>query len=183
MTAPAWIDPRKMAAVVYDDGVAVDELLLAFARNLAERGVRLGGVVQMPRSGPGCGPKAPMELRDMATGETFPICQDSGRGAGDCSLNPGRLREAVSRIQTATMSEADLVFISRFGREEARGRGLHDALAYAALGGRPSLTAVRRSMVDPWLSFTDGIGTLLEARLWVLEDWWSELVRTTRKAA
>ena len=183
MTAPAWIDPRKVAAVVYDDGVAVDELLLAFARNLAERGVRLGGVVQMPRVGPGCGPKAPLELRDMATGETFPICRDTGRGAGDCSLDPGRLLEAVGRIQTAIAFDADLVIISRFGREEARGGGLRDALAYAALSGRPSLTAVRRGMVDAWLSFLDGTGTLLDHRLWVLEDWWSELVRTTRRAA
>ena len=183
MTPPAWIDPRKMAAVVYDDGVAVDELLLAFARNLAERGVRLGGVVQMPRSGPGCGPKAPLELRDMATGETFPICQETGRGGGDCSLDPGRLRQAVGRIQTATASGADLVFISRFGRAEARGGGLHDALAHAALSGVPSLTVVRRGMVDAWLSFSDGTGTLLDHRLWVLEDWWSELVRTRRRAA
>ena len=183
MSAQASPDPRKVTAVVYDDGVAIDELLLAFARNLAERGFRLGGVVQMPRGGPGCGPKAPMELRDMATGEIFPICQDSGRGAGDCFLDPGRLREASGRIQTATRSEVDLVFISRFGREEARGRGLREALACAALSGRPSLTAVRRGMVDAWLSFTDGIGTLLEARLWVLEDWWSEITRSTRRVA
>ncbi len=56
-------------------------------------------------------------------------------------------------------------------------------VAAAASSGRPTLTAVRRGMVDNWLSFTDGIGTLLEARLWVLENWWSELARKMKRAA
>jgi molybdate transport system ATP-binding protein len=183
MNEHAWIDPRKIAAVVYDDGVAVDELLLAFAGNLTETGHCLGGVVQVPRGGPGCGPKAPMALRDVASGEVFPICQELGPGGHDCALDPARLWEAAERIRTAAERNVDLVFVSRFGREEARGRGLRDALAAAALSGRPTLTAVRREMVDNWLSFSDGVGTLLEARLWVLEDWWRDLARTARKAA
>jgi hypothetical protein len=35
--------------------------------------------------------------------------------------------------------------------------------------------AVPRGLTSSWLSCTDGIGTLLDARLWVLRDWWSGL--------
>jgi hypothetical protein len=123
-----------------------------------------------------------MRLRDVATGEVLPICQELGPGPDDCGLDPAKLREAGQRIRTATESAADIVFVSRFGKEEARGRGFRDEYARAVLGGRPVLTAVRRGMVDNWFSFTDGIGTVLDARLWVLRHWWDEL-RGTRAAA
>ncbi|MGD0675048.1 MAG: DUF2478 domain-containing protein [Polyangiaceae bacterium] len=177
MSDELTLDPRKMAAVVYDSGVAVDDLLLVFARELMGEGVRIGGVIQIPRNGPGCGPTAPMQLRDVATGETFPICQDLGRGVGDCCLDPTMLRHAARRIRSATDSSADLVMVSRFGKEEARGQGFRDELARAILSGRPVLTAVRRGMVENWLAFGDGIGTMLDARLWVLKDWWNEIRR------
>jgi Protein of unknown function (DUF2478) len=41
----SWVDPRRLAAVVYDDGVAVDRLLETFASELGARGVSLGGVL------------------------------------------------------------------------------------------------------------------------------------------
>ncbi|HXX70391.1 MAG TPA: DUF2478 domain-containing protein [Polyangiaceae bacterium] len=177
------LDPRRIAAVVYDDGVAVDDLLLAFVRELLDAGVPLGGVLHVPRGPAGCGPTAPMQLRDVATGEVFPICHDRGHGGEDCCLDPAKLRHAADRIRAATESVVDLIVVSRFGKEEARGKGFRDELARAVLSGRPVLTAVRRGLVDNWFSFTDGIGTVLDARLWVLRDWWSELRRTPRVAA
>jgi molybdate transport system ATP-binding protein len=176
------LDPRKFAAVVYDDGVAVDDLLLVFARDLGSEGVRVGGVVQVPRRAPGCGPEAPLQLRDLATDEVFPICQDLGGGPADCCLDPTKLRQAAERIRSA-IELSDLVFVSRFGKEEARGKGFRDELARAALCGMPVLTAVHRGRVDNWLAFTDGVGTLLDARLWVLKDWWNEIATKTRVAA
>jgi truncated hemoglobin YjbI len=175
MNNETWVDPRKLGAVVYDVGVAVDELLLTFARDLAARGERVGGVIKIPPGGPGCGPRTPMRLYDVATGEAFPLCQDLGRHAEDCSLDPAMFRHAAVRIRAATEMAADLVFLSRFGKEEARGRGFREELAYAVQQGRAFLTAVPRGLVESFLSFTDGVGTLLDARLWVLEDWWREL--------
>lgn len=171
------MDPRKLAAVVYDLGVAVDELLLVFARDLATEGVRLGGVIQLPRGSPGCGPNAPRMLRDVATGETFSICRDLGRGAEDCALNPTALRHAAGRIRAAIDSDADLIFVSRFGKEEGRGHGLRRELARATFSGCPVLTAVPRGMVHNWLSLRDGMATMLDAHLWVLKNWWGEIAR------
>jgi molybdate transport system ATP-binding protein len=176
-------DPRRTAAVVYDDGVAIDDLLLVFARELADRGVRVGGVLQVPKGENGCGPEAPRRVRDLATGEDHPICWTARGGPDECGLDPGRLRLAAARVRAATASRVDLVFVSRFGKEEARGLGFLPEMSDAVLEGVPLLTAVRRSLVDRWLSWNDGLGTLLEARLWVLREWWGEVGRVTASAA
>ena len=81
-------NPGRLAAIVYDDGVAVDALLTTFARELRDAGVVIAGIVQMPPDGPGCGPGAPMRLQDVATGDVIPICQDLGSGAKSCRLDP-----------------------------------------------------------------------------------------------
>jgi molybdate transport system ATP-binding protein len=174
-------DPRKVAAVVYDDGVAVDDLLLVFARELGERGVRVGGLIQMPRET--CGPKVPLEIRDLGTGEVFPICRTLGPGEDDCGFDPSKLRLAADRLRAATDGDADLVFVSRFGKEEARGGGFCEEILHAAAAGRSVLTAVRRGNVGNWLALNDGVGTLLDARLWVLHCWWEDLRRTLPTAA
>jgi hypothetical protein len=175
MTDGAFLDPRKIAAVVYDDGVAVDELLLVFARDLVQRGVRVGGVVQLPRAGTGCGPEALMRVQDMATGDVFPICRRETLDPGDCSFDPTRLWHAARRVRSAIAARVDLVFVSRFGRTEARGGGLRPELIRAVAVGQPVLTAVRRGMIDSWLGVAQGVGTVLDAHLWVLEHWWNEI--------
>jgi molybdate transport system ATP-binding protein len=174
-------DPRRIAAVVYDDGVAVDELLLAFARDLVESGVRVGGIIQMPRET--CGPRAPMCIRDVATGEVLPICRTVGTAETDCAFDPSKLRSAAERIRTAAETGADLVFVSRFGKEEARGGGFRKEMLLAASEGRTVLAAARRGHVGNWLDMNDGIGTLLDARLWVMHCWWNELRRTPSSTA
>ena len=146
-----------------------------FARDLATDGVRVGGLVLLPRSEPGCGPQTPMQLHDVATGECFSPCENLGPNAAECRLDPVMLQRAAKRVHAAKEAAAELIFVPRFGREEARGEGFRDELARAISYNRRVLMAVPRGMTDNWLAFNDGIGTLLDARLWVLKDWWSEL--------
>jgi hypothetical protein len=56
-------------------------------------------------------------------------------------------------------------------------------LAYAISEGRIVLTAVKRSLLPSWHSFTGGQGTLLELRHWVVRDWWLENSSLRRQAA
>ena len=175
MSDEPWIDPRNIAAIVYDDGVAVDSLLSVFAADLVAAGTRIGGVIHVPRSEPGCGPKSLMKLTDLATGELIALCRTIS--VQQCALDPAGLELAAERVRTAGQDDAELVFLSRFGRQETAGRGYTDALGQAVRSGRPVLTAVRRGLVDNWLSAAGGVGTLLEARLWVLKDWWQEVHR------
>jgi molybdate transport system ATP-binding protein len=175
MSDETWIDPRRMAAVVYDDGVAIDLLLAVFAADLVAAGAQLGGVLHVPRLGPGCGPQALMQLRDLETGDIITLCQAEGMSGNGCTLDPAGIGHAARRIRAASEGDVDLVLLSRFGRQEAAGQGYSDALSLAVQKRRPVLTAVRRGLADNWLAACGGIGTVLEARLWVMKGWWREL--------
>ena len=56
-------------------------------------------------------------------------------------------------------------------------------LAFAISEGRTVLTAVKRSLLPAWRSFTDGQGTLLQPRLWVVRNWWDDLAYARPLAA
>ncbi len=56
-------------------------------------------------------------------------------------------------------------------------------LAYAISEGRTVLTAVKRSLLPAWNSFTGGQGTLLDHRHWVVRDWWLDISYFGARAA
>ncbi|MDX2204188.1 MAG: DUF2478 domain-containing protein [Hyphomicrobiaceae bacterium] len=167
------MSPNRLAAVVYDDGDSVDALLSAFARELLEAGTDIAGLVQMPPAEGSCGPSAPMCLRDVRTGMVLPIGQDLGPGARSCKLDPGALAAAAVMLRAMAERPCDLLFISKFSKQEAAGRGFRDEFAFAVEHGRTVLTGVRRGLVHHWLDFTGGDGTLLDCRLSALRHWWS----------
>ncbi|MGO9741304.1 MAG: DUF2478 domain-containing protein [Roseiarcus sp.] len=180
----AWgLDPNRIAAVIYEDGAAVDLLMTTFARELVERGVDATGIVQLPPDEAGCGAGALMKLMAVESGEILPLCQDLGPGAGSCCLDTSALASASRRLRDDASRPSDILFVSKFGKQEANGKGFRDEIAYAVGEGRLVLTAVKRNMLERWLEFTGGQGTLLEARLWVLRDWFVETARGRRAAA
>jgi molybdate transport system ATP-binding protein len=168
------LNPHRLAAIVYDDGRAVDALMTQFADELVGAGFDARGLVQLPPPKEGCGPRAPMRIRDLATGELIPICQDLGSGAKSCALDTSVLASASTRLRSAAETPSDIVFFSKFGKTEAAGGGFRSELAYAASEGRTVLTAVKRGLLDAYLGFTGGEGTLLAPRPWVLNNWWSD---------
>ena len=169
------ISPLHLAAIVYDNGVAVDALMSAFARELADAGTAIAGLVQLPPDGEGCGQGAPMCVQDVQSGRVFPICQTLGPGAVSCRLDSSALASASVRLRSMVDEPSALFFISKFSKQEAVGSGFRDEFAYAIAQGRTVLTAVRRNLLPNWLEFTGGVGTLLDCRLWVLRDWWNEV--------
>jgi Protein of unknown function (DUF2478) len=177
------LNPNRFAAIVYGDGAKVDGLMSSFARELVDAGVNARGVVQLPPDAEGCGPGALMKLRDVATGELIPLCQNLGRGAESCCLDSSALAGAAVRLRAAANTPCDILFVSKFGKQEVAGGGMRAEIAYAIAEGRTTLTAVKRSLLLAWLSFTGGQGTLLEPRLWVLRNWWQDLPASRRRAA
>jgi len=174
--AEADIDPRKIAAIVYDDRVAIDSLITAFASELSATGTRVAGLVQVPPLDGRCGPRTPMRLLDVATGETLEMCStNTGGEAPSCRLDPERFARASDHLLTLCEGYADLLLISRFGKMEAQGKGFRGAIARAVERRLPVLTAVRRGLLPGWFEFTGDIGTVLDARFWVLQQWWREI--------
>ncbi len=180
---PQTLNPNRFAAIVYDDGASVDGLMTRFAEQLVAAGVDARGIVQLPPDADGCGPGALMKLKDVATGEVIPLCQDLGPGAGSCCLDASALAGAAQRLRAAASGPSDLLFFSKFGKQEAGGAGMRAELAYAISEGRTVLTAVKRALLPAWSRFTDGQGTLLHPRDWVVRDWWADLSRLSRRAA
>ena len=180
---PQTLDPNRFAAIVYDDGVEVDGLMTSFARELIEAGVDARGIVQLPPDADKCGPAALMKLRDVATGDIIPLCQDLGPGAGSCKLDASALALAAQRLRAEASRPSEILFFSKFGKQEAAGAGMRAELAYAISEGRTVLTAVKRPLLSAWRSFTGGQGTLLESRLWVVRDWWAYVSYARREAA
>jgi Protein of unknown function (DUF2478) len=173
-TSSTWHDPRKRAAVVYDDGVAVASLLRVFAAELEEAGIALGGVLEGTPDGPGCGPGAAPEVSDALTGETIALCRQDSRGRS-CSPDAVAAAAVGRRMTLAWSRGAELVFLTRFGRREAAGQGFYEEHKVAGDGDSAVLTAVPRGLADRWLAAHGGTGTLLDARLWVLRQWWRGL--------
>lgn len=172
---------HTLAAIVYDGSFDVDALVRQFAAELSLSGVRVGGVVQLPFEQDACG--CSMRVRDLASGDVIAINQKLGAGSTSCSLDPGGLAAASIRIRRAIDDGCDLVIVSRFGRQEAAGRGFRDELAHACTSGLPVLTAVSRELVRPWQDFTGGLGELIDGRADALRLWWGGLRATAGQTA
>ncbi|MDR3495942.1 MAG: DUF2478 domain-containing protein [Ancalomicrobiaceae bacterium] len=179
-TSSDMLNAFEIAALVYDDGVSVDDLIGYFAGELRAGGSRIGGVIQLPPQEQGQKSEI-LRVYDLMSGETFPIKQQLGAGSTACSLDTRALADASMRIRRAVDSGVDLLFISRFGKQEAAGAGFRDEFGYAVASGVPVITSVRRVLVPEWLTFTGGIGTLLACRLKVLTEWWTETESRRKK--
>lgn len=166
------ISPLRLAAIVYDDGIAVDAVMADFARELQAAGTRVAGLVQVRPADTDAATGTAMSLRDVDTGDVMSICQDLGTGAMSCKLDADALAVASVRLHHLADAPSDLLFISKFSKEEAAGRGFRNEFAHAVENGRTVLTAVKRGLVADWIAFTGGNGTLLECEPAVLRDWW-----------
>lgn len=134
---------------------AADRLLASVAARLTGEGVWVAGVVQVHAS-PTAGP-AEMRARLLgAAGGEVVISLPLGPGSSGCRLDPGALEEAAQRV-TDALPNAQLVLISKFGRQEAAGRGFRPVLANALVRGLPSLVHVGSDVGDAFAAFTEGM--------------------------
>ncbi|NMG73896.1 DUF2478 domain-containing protein [Aromatoleum diolicum] len=165
-----------IAAIVYKPTDHIEPVLLEAARALAQQGVQLGGVLQhdIPTTiDDPCG----MELEDLANGERFALSQDLGSGSEACRLDPNALAHAAVAVRGALERGTELVFINKFGAQEACGSGLRAEMAMAVTSGVPVITAVGERFLPEWQHFTGGHSTLLDAKVESILAWWAGLAR------
>ncbi|XUM22310.1 DUF2478 domain-containing protein [Bradyrhizobium oligotrophicum S58] len=171
LPAPAEPNQPRLAAILYGPGDDADALLDAFAQELLQRGVRVGGIVQR-NTRDDAGKKSGMDVIDLANGDTISICQDLGTGSTACKLDTAGLAEAGMAVHRAIATHADLIVINKFSKQEASGSGLRGELADAITSGIPVLTAVPQKCIDDWRTFAGDFGTLLQPSRSALEAWW-----------
>ncbi|WP_299871786.1 DUF2478 domain-containing protein [uncultured Cocleimonas sp.] len=157
----------RIAAVVYEDGAALNQVFSEVVESLRARGIRLGGVIQnaMPNHVAGksacCGG---LGLEDLSLGEDVAVTQNLGEGATDCHLDANALAQVAKSLTnqlTAPDLSIDLFIINRFGLSESEGHGMFDVFSEALMQEIPVLTAVKKDHLESWENWHGGIAQSL----------------------
>ncbi len=146
----------RILALQGADRVGVRRALDEAVQRFRARGLLvLGAVETLPN------PNDPedVHLLDLASDAQYPLNQKLGPGAAGCSLDPEGLAAACAAVE-ASIARLDggagraLVVLSKFGRQEAEGRGLTDAFHAAVLADLPILTSVSPTVAAAWAAFS-----------------------------
>ncbi len=177
-------------AVQGGDREVIQTLLAEAARRLAASGARVLGVIEhMP---PGIGHDEVM-LVDLASGALHRLHQDLGPGAAGCSLDPAGLAAASGGVEQAICDLVQtgrdvcdtVVILSKFGRQEAEGRGLTGAFHAAVAADIAVLTSVSPTVRTQWADFAGDLAMIAPATLDAVDSWWTHpaLAGAEEKAA
>jgi molybdate transport system ATP-binding protein len=165
----------EVAAVVFRNGQHDRRALADFARELADNGCRIGGMVQ-ESSFDGQGRRTHIDSVDLATGERVMINQPSrlGPDAKECTLDTAALAAASTPLRRALTDRPDLVIAEKFGDQEETGAGLADDILAVIAEGLPILVLVPEPALASWREVTGGGIPELPCEATALRRWWRD---------
>src|SRR5690348_16556271 len=131
----------QIGVVAYDDGLFADVLMAQCADGLIASGYRLGGIIQSNAHRQGRR-RCDMYVKDLLGGDEIKISLDRGNEARGCRLDPDAFARIGTWIERAVLERVDLLVINKFGKEEARGRGLRPVIAEALIAEIPLVIGV-----------------------------------------
>jgi nucleoside-triphosphatase THEP1 len=164
-------DPM-IAALVYADGVYPDQAIGRAIEPLRERGVPLAGAIQHdPTDRPARHP-CDLLLENLATGEIIAIAERRGREARGCRLDVGVLTDISEAVVSSLHGdEPRLLIVNKFGKIEADGGGMREAIADALHLGIPVLVGVPMRNLDRWRTFAGAYAVELPADPVAISEW------------
>ncbi|MDW4500287.1 DUF2478 domain-containing protein [Sulfitobacter sp. D35] len=151
-----------------------DLVLERLAANLAARGLRCCGTVQINSKRSDVGP-CDMDVRVLPDGPVLRISQDLGSQARGCRLDPAALETAVGLVKVSLSSGADLLIVNKFGKHEAEGRGFRDVIAEAVATEIPVLVGLNALNRPAFETFAEGLATRLPPEPAALMAWVNEM--------
>lgn len=151
-----------------------DLVLERLAANLAARGLRCCGTVQINSERADAGP-CDMDVRVLPDGPVLRISQDLGSQARGCRLDPAALETAVGLVKVSLSSGADLLIVNKFGKHEAEGRGFRDVIAEAVAMEIPVLVGLNALNRPAFESFAEGLAIQLAPTTEALMAWANEV--------
>lgn len=171
--------PPQILALTGADREAIQALLRRAAGEFAAAGCRVIGVVEEIEAD-----GAQVMLRDLASGAAHPLTQDLGPGSAGCSLDPAGLAAACGGVEAAiaavladgTAPSSTVVILSKFGRQEAEGRGLTHAFHAAVAADLPILTSVSPTVTGAWADFAGGLAAYAPVVPDAVSDWWRAML-------
>jgi hypothetical protein len=142
----------NILAVVYTDGLAADKFLAGWGYALRAAGLSVAGLVQLNtfERDPG---KCDMAVEELFSGTVLQLSEDRGKESSGCRLDRGILTEAAGLLLSALEDKPDILVLNKFGKVEAEGEGLRDALAKAVELGVPIVVGVPFRNIDQWRIF------------------------------
>lgn len=161
-----------IAALVYADGVYPDHAIGRAIEPLRERGIPLAGAIQRdPLDRPGRHP-CDLLLENLATGEVTAIAEHRGKEARGCRLDVGILTDISEAVANSLHEdEPRLLIVNKFGKIEADGGGLREAIADAVYLGIPVLVGVPMRNLDRWRAFAGAFSVELPADAAAISRW------------
>jgi len=169
---PRFSPPEtRIAALQGGTRAEIQATLAEFAALSRRRGLRVAGLIEFSNdcSSDGC---RSLALRDLSDGSLISISQDLGQGAEACNLDPSGLAAACAGVERAIAEGADLVVLSKFGKQEAARSGLRDAFHAAVCAALPIVTAVAPTLSDAWRAFAGPLSTYVAPEISALDAWW-----------
>jgi len=149
-------ESRLILAIVYSDGLAADRFISDLGYKIRDASIAVAGIVQhnkfiRDRT------KCDMEVEELASGIVLQLSEDRGKEARGCRLDRAALSEAAALISASLENEPELVILNKFGKLEAEGRGLRDALSDAVQLGVPVVVGVPYRNIEQWRAFAEGL--------------------------
>jgi hypothetical protein len=145
-----------ITAALYSNGSEFETSLHQYVEAMIARGRRLAGLIQHSQPNPDR-PKCDMYLRDLSTGQLYPISEDRGPHARGCMLNVDKLLQACAAAEAGVSRETDLLVLCKFGKAEAEGGGVRALIAKAIELSVPVLIGVPIVNLAPFRDFAGGL--------------------------
>lgn len=155
----------KLAAIIFEDGEPIDALFARLRNMVAEKGFRVGGLLQEP-----CGEL--VFVTHIDSGKRIDLMQNLGACAEGCRLDTAALAEAAGLLAQSLDAAPDLLLVSRFGRVEAEGGGFLNEIGAASLAEIPTLIAVSAKWAAGWRAFSGDCAETLPCAFEAALAWW-----------
>ena len=164
-----------VATVVFRHDQHDRQTLAIFARELADSGCRIGGMVQEVFFDDQ-GRRTHIDSVDLATGDRVTINQPSRTrpdGTG-CTLDTAALADAGAPLRRALTDRPDLVIVEKYSEQEQSGAGLLDEILSIIAAGLPTLVLVPEPALASWRELTGGEAVELQCEAEALRHWWRD---------
>ena len=160
----------NILAVVYTDGLAADKYLAGWGYALRAAGLSVAGLVQLNtfERDPG---KCDMAVEELFSGTVLQLSEDRGKGSSGCRLDRSILTQAAGLLLSALEQRPDILVLNKFGKVEAEGEGLRDALAKAVELGVPIVVGVPFRNLDQWRLFVGDMAEEYPVDSPCIRDW------------
>ena len=162
------------------DGSA-DRVLRTVAETLLAQGFRVRGVVSdhEPADDDHACDTA---LRLLPSGPVVSISQKLGRNARGCRLDSDALERVSAAVASGLADGADVLVLNKFGKREAEGGGLRQAIGTAVAAGVPVVIGVSERNHDSFAGFVAELGVELPVETQAICRWVAQVVHRTKLA-